>query len=403
MRTPTLWLITLCALLLSGESGFSQGKKQAPKAAAAETMRYFELSDLFPDGVGGTFLKEVRQGGKVVSAVLDACHSFSPGSPRTERFVVELKPDGTKLVGAGETSEDKVPVNVDLVRKATGKTVTFEGIVTHGTKVTKVSSAENTDMSESEFRENRPAFGEIVGQPSNFTDVSPSSVMIKVKRDALLKVINGLRVEKLKVDAETLKPSCEELRSGEQIVQLEIDAERAAAFVVRVRAVPGVLAAGWTSGNYLIEHAVRFAATAWRNSDGPLNREKLASALSAALAKGLSAVPDRSAWDEASGELTLTFKRRNQAVRGLDLTEKVEVTAIVGPEKLSANDRLVVRIRPPVTETVDEGSAPRLLFSANRPSGDHDDGGSDDMDALLAAIASDLKGQRWDGEKASWN
>ena len=76
------------AVLALACSGFS---------ASAQTVRYFNgVYGLMGDIETDAFLKETRQGSKVVSAELDVCHAPSPGSPLRDRFVVTLKPQGNR-------------------------------------------------------------------------------------------------------------------------------------------------------------------------------------------------------------------------------------------------------------------------------------------------------------------
>ena len=51
---------------------------------------------------------------------------------------------------------------------------------------------------------------------------------------------------------------------------------------------PGVVAAGWTSGTYDMERAIRFAAGDWSQA-GKLNRDKFTSTLTAIAAKVMGA------------------------------------------------------------------------------------------------------------------
>jgi len=121
MRTLNLLAAGLLAFLLESSQPRPKPKRPLPhpprRHATSSSRRLF--GDLATDG----FLKEVRQGAKVVSALLDVCHSVSQTSSRKDRFVVPLKLEGTKLTGTGQSQEAKLPITVSLVRKQTGKTV----------------------------------------------------------------------------------------------------------------------------------------------------------------------------------------------------------------------------------------------------------------------------------------
>ena len=110
--------------------------------------------------------------------------------------------------------------------------------------------------------------------------------------------------------------------------------------------MPGVTLAGWTGGVVEMDRAIRFAAADWRDGD-KINSDKLAAAISGVLSKTLAAKPAASAWSANTGKLKLTFKRPSQLYPALGLTETVEVTALVSPDKPGASDRLMLWVGEP--------------------------------------------------------
>src|SRR5215475_10551225 len=279
------------------------------KPAPGETVRYFNsLTDLLGDLPVDAFLKETRQGGKVTSATLDVCYSVAVTSERKDRFVIDLKIDGQKLTGNGQTLERKVPVKVDLVRKPSGKTVSFEGKITLDGAASDVASSDNTDVSETEFQESAVVDDDLEATPEDFTLVSPGSIAFKVKREAALDFVKSLRGESAKVAYYSLVQDCAVLRGGHQVVKLDVDVERAPALIAKLKSAPGVVAAGYTSGAYTMDRATRFPAAAWREG-GKLARDKLQAMISDVIGKTLSAKLASATRDEATGEWTLTFKR----------------------------------------------------------------------------------------------
>jgi hypothetical protein len=96
----------------------------------------------------------------------------------------------------------------------------------------------------------------------------------------------------------------------------------------------------------------------------------------------------------------LTFKRPSQLVPALELTDTIEVIGLVAPDTPGGSDRLMLWIGSPVTATSDETSGAKLLLS-DEPSGDEEVEQRDDGGAL-AALAKELKGQRWDADKSAW-
>jgi len=148
-----------------------------------------------------------------------------------------------------------------------------------------------------------------------------------------------------------------------------------------------------------MERTIRFSAADWRDGDR-LSREKLSAAISSVLATTLSAKSSAAAWSTSTGKLTLTFKRPSQLYPALDLTETIEVTALVAPEKPGSSDRLLLWISSPVISTADEGAGPKLNV-ANDSSGD-EEGDQKDDNGSVDALAKQFKGQRWDADKSAW-
>jgi hypothetical protein len=382
--------VAVLALLCSGLS-----------AAAQTSVRYFNgVYGLLGDIETDAFLKETRQGNKVVSAELDVCHAPSPGSPLRDRFVVALKPQGNRLVGTGQDQESKLPVTVDLARSATGNSYAFEGTVKLGDRIFKASSDDLADMSAKEFQEQTAVEETIVEGPADFREVTPSTLAARVARTALVDFLKALRTENVKVQSYSIAPSCEALRRGTVDVQIDVDPERGAELVAKTKGMPGVTRAGWTSGGVDLSRAVRIPAGAFRDSGGKLEREKLGNAIAAVAAKVFSAQPGAVEWDEVTGELAVTVKRPDITVPGLGLTEVIGIPFVISGEKPGAKDTLVIRIGQSESEIQDDGPAPRLSIASNQ-SGDEtqEPAGSEN---LQAALAKELKGQTWDSDKETW-
>ena len=92
--------------------------------------------------------------------------------------------------------------------------------------------------------------------------------------------------------------------------------------------------------------------------------------------------------------------RPSQLAPALNLTETLEMTALIGPEKPGASDRLVAWIGVPSSKTTDDTSGPHLQFAEN--TGGEDESTFNDDDGVIKALAAELKGLRWDTDKAAW-
>ena len=397
MRALLLCLVGL--VTASPDLASAQMKLSTKAAPGANEVRYFTAIDGLMDGNADVVLKETRQGKNVTSAVLDVCYPADKGSDRKDRFVANLAVNGQTLTGTTQSLGDKLPVTVKLVRKPTGDTFEFRGQISVGQTVTEVTSADNSDLSEKEFQENQTADDGITASPKDFTEVSPESVGVRVKLDAALDFLKGLKGQDLEVSLSSLSVSCDALRAGEQTININIDPERAAALIAKSKSSPGVVAAGWASGVVEMDRTIRFAAADWRDGD-KLNRDKLATAISGVLANTLAAKASAAAWDSNTGKLKLTLKRPSQIFPALGLTETVEVTALVAPDKPGTSDRLILWISSPAISTADETTGPKLNL-ADESSLD-EEGEQKDDNGSVGALAREFKGQRWDADKSTW-
>jgi hypothetical protein len=393
-------LLCLFGLIAASPDFALADMKLSPKAApSANEVRYFTAIDGLMGGSADVILKETRQGKAVTSAVLDVCYPAEKGSDRKDRFVANLAVNGQTLTGATQSFGSKLPVTVKLVRRPTGDTFEFKGQISIGQAVTEVASSDNSDLSEMEFRDNQSSDDGLTAAPKDFTEVSPEAIGVRVKLEAAADFLKGLKGQDLEVALSSLAVSCDALRAGEQTITISVDPDRAAALVEKSKASPGVVAAGWTSGVVDMERALRFAAADWRDGDR-INKDKLATAIAGVLTKTLGAKSASSAWNANTGKLKLTFKRPSQLYPALDLTETIEVSALVAADKPGGSDRLMLWIGNPIISTADEATGPKLNL-AQEASGD-EEGDQQDDNGSVDALAKEFKGQRWDADKLAW-
>lgn len=401
MRALRLCLLGLTATASVATINLAAAQMKAmpkPQVTGPET-RYFTSIDGLMDGNADVILRETRQGKTVTAATLDVCYPADKISDRKDRFVATLTVNGNMLTGATQSQVDKAPVSIKLTRRPTGDTFEFKGQIAVGQATTSVTSSENSDVSEKEFQDNQSSDDNIAPAPKDFTEVSPESVAVKIKLEAALDFVRTLRGQSVEVALNSLAVSCDALRSGEQVISLAIDPERAADFIAKTRTYPGVVAAGWSSGAIDMDRTVRFPAADWKTGD-KLNRDKLATTLGNVLAKTMSAKVAAATWDEETGKLKLTFKRPSQILPALDLTETAEVTALISADKPGATDKLILWVSAPTVTTSDESNGAKLALS-DLPTADEESDPRDDNGAL-AAVAAEFKAQRWDADNTTW-
>jgi hypothetical protein len=148
-----------------------------------------------------------------------------------------------------------------------------------------------------------------------------------------------------------------------------------------------------------MERSIRFAAAEWRDGDR-INKDKLAAAIANVLTKTLGAKSSAAAWNANTGKLKLTLKRPSQLFAALELTETIEVSALVAADKPGGSDRLMLWIGNPIISTADETTGPKLNL-AEEASGD-EEGDQQDDNGSVDALAKELHGQRWDADKSTW-
>jgi hypothetical protein len=374
--------------------------KSSPKAATGGSeVRYFTSIDGLMDGNADVVLRETRQGKAVTGAVLDVCYSADKTSDRKDRVVVNLTANGQNLSGTAQSLVDKQQVAVKLTQKATGDSFDFRGQITVGQNVTEVASSDNSDMSEKEFQDSQTVDDGISAAPKTFSDVSPEAVGVRLKLEVAVDFLKSLKGQEVEIALSSLAVTCDAMRAGEQTINLTVDPDRAGALIAKAKAMPGVVNAGWIAGAVEMDRAIRFPAAEWRDGD-KVNRDKLATTISTVLAKTLAAKPAAASWSPVTGKLKLTFKRPSQLYPALELTDIIEVTGLVSADKPGASDQLMLWIGSPVTTTMDESAGAKFNLSdessADEEAEQRDDTGS------IAALAKELKGQRWDADNSVW-
>jgi hypothetical protein len=397
MRALLFCLAGLLAAL--PEFAFAQAKPQSKAAGSGSEIRYFTAIDGLMDGNADVILKETRQGKTVTAAVLDVCYPADKISDRKDRFVVNLAASGQSLSGTTQSMVDKQPVTVKLAQKAAGDGFDFRGQILIGQTVTEVASSDNSDMSEKEFQDNQVVDDGISAAPTQFSDVSPEAVGVRIKLDAVADFLKSLKGQDVEVALASLAVGCDAMRAGEQTINLTVDPDRASALIAKAKTTPGVVNAGWIAGLVDMDRAIRFAAAGWRDGD-KVNRDRLATTISGVLAGTLAAKSAGASWSPVTGKLQLTFKRPSQLYPALELTETIEVTGLLAPDKPGGSDQLMLWISTPVTTTTDESAGPKLRLS-DESSADEEVEQRDDTGSI-EALTKELKGQRWDADKSAW-
>ncbi|MGO3928652.1 hypothetical protein [Rhodopseudomonas pseudopalustris] len=391
-------LFSLLMLLPATDLASAQGKAVPKGTTPVNETRYFTAVDGFMDSAD-VILKEARQGKTVTSAVLDVCYSPVKGADRKDRFVANLQVNGQSLTGTTQTTVDKAPVTVKLTRKPNGETYDFKGQISIGTTAYEIASNDNSDLSEKEYLENQTTDDSIAASPKDFTEVSPEAVGVRVGLEAAADFLKTLKGQNLQVSLSSLSVGCDALRAGTLTITLATDPARAASVIAKAKTFPGVVSAGWTNGIIEMDRTILFPAAGWRDGD-KLSRDKIATTIAGVLSQTLGATLATSAWNDDTGKLKLTFKRPSHLVPALQLTDTIEIEAMVSADKPGSSDKLMLWLGNPSESTADEGAGAKLNVNDDATGDEevepHSDGGA------VAALAKELKGQRWDSESSTW-
>ena len=133
-----------------------------------------------------------------------------------------------------------------------------------------------------------------------------------------------------------------------------------------------------------MERTIRFPAADWRDGD-KLNKDRLAAAIAKVLTKTLSAKSSSSAWSSQHRQAEIDVQApERRSIPALDLTDTIEVTALVAADRPGASDRLMLWISNPVIIDGGRDRRPELNLT-DESTGDEETDPSDDngsVDAL---------------------
>ena len=380
----------------------SEQKAQAKKSAGPQ-VRYFNLSsDMFADLGVEAYLKETRQGGKLVAAELDVCHPLAQGSNRRDRFVVPLKVEGSRLTGNGQTQEGKHAVSVDLTRRGSATSPDYEGSVSSGDLKSEVQSLENTAITPEDYADMTSDDDNIEIAPAQFIGMSPQILKARVTREGMAGLLNALRNQNVRIAYLSLEESCRVLRSGQHILRFTVDPDRAAAVLAAIKSAPGVAETGYSSSGHRMDRAVRFPSVGWRNTNGNLERIKFTDVVSRSMAKALGATADKSSWDDRTGELSVMLKRPHDVAGGLKLQQAMTVSVLVAPEAPGNREHSLLWIETVTWQAIEERFGARLEFQLPGEAPEGESADPDGVEGLAKALAAELKGQVWNTDSDSW-
>jgi hypothetical protein len=389
-------LVTVSAPALAQQKKGAE-RKDAAAAPATPVVRYFPSLNNISDAV----LKETRSGNTVTSATLDLCFPAVVASPIKDRVVVDLGVAGQALTGSGETTERKMPVTVKLTRSVADGKFKFEGEIKIGSNDAEaIVSEDNEDVSEADYKKSiEEDASRLQPSPTAFTEVSPDTLRIKAKVQSAADVLKAARAENVAIWVTALLTECGELREGETTIDLTIDPARAVAVLAKLREIPGVVKAGFTSSIFTMDRAVHFAAADWL-SDGKIDRSKLGQSISTGLEKSLSAKVASAVWSDTTGHLSVDLKRPSVLHPELALTETLSYEILVAFDAPTSTTDLVLWLSYPEGKTTDDAAGGKITI--NNPAGGEEGGISVNEGEVMKDVQSAFQALRWDEEASKW-
>jgi hypothetical protein len=106
--------------------------------------------------------------------------------------------------------------------------------------------------------------------------------------------------------------------------------------------------------------------------------------------------------EPTTGEYTMVLKRPSALLPGAGLSEEIELTLQIVPEKPDAKDKIIVFVGTPAITLKDERDAPRLSFGKDGVTSGTDPRLGAWTEAIVAGLARKLGGEVWDTETARW-
>jgi hypothetical protein len=333
-------------------------------ALAQQTQVYSPLLQLDDRMNGDLRLIEQAEGTKISSATADLCFAFGVDNTTGvhtlrdfDRVVIPLKIEGNRFSGNATSTEGKRPVAVNFERRAgEGGRLTLSGSVSVDGQVYPISK----DPAFGKDPEEESAPFLVVAKPQVFDETAaPNTVAIKYRRQSLPDLLEMLRSANARIElTSSALDKCGILRSGFDYLRVTTPPDEAQALVSKLRKLPYVIDAGWTSP-FSASPAVRIGDSRWVTK-GVLDRGKAAGELSQAIAKHIGATVAGSEWDAQTGELKVRLKRPSRLFPGLGLTETFQAVALIAPGRFGETGRAMIW-GPLITgDIVDDRPAPRL-------------------------------------------
>ena len=291
-------------------------------------------------------ISETWSGSQLTAATADLCIGtdvdFSNGVVAVgdyDRALLQLKIDGAAATGTAVSDIAKRQATVQFARRPQldGKVI-FEGSITFNGKTYTIRREPRESMSlRIDAHYTKPN-----NKPIVFDDVvTPNAISVTLKYGTLGELVEAVRGVKARLDLSSSESDkCTNLRLGTQQIRMLTPPTESQALVARLRQLSFVVDAGWTS-YYGAMLSAGVSGNGWV-VNGVLNREKVSSEFSAAVAKHIDARLVSAGWDEKSGELKMKFERPSKLFPKSGLIESYEMVTLIAPDRFGPTDRALI-------------------------------------------------------------
>ena len=393
MRFSTSLLAMAAVLAAASQSGAQTGAKAPTKRFLSIIDAKIGETDVPLDAV----IREERVGSKTVSAELDACVPAAVNSRKLDHFLANLTSKGDALAADGATS-DKVATSITLRRSGKGDAIEVTGKIRRGSLVIDISSqglSYSPDDPRLSAAGDQAAVDEAV--------ISPNALSVEVDPAHVADVLRALRTQSVRIDGETLYPTCDNIREKKQTLTLTVDPKRASAIGDLLKTLPGVASVRPGLGNLTRSNAVRFKPPAEAGKPAGLDEDALVARLADVVGTSLQSAKVSATRDGYTGEYVLVFKKPFEL--GDDPNESQTTEARILLDRADKTGGSMIVYVGALKITIGQAGDDTRAQVSDIAAGQEEEGGAQlpSSGPIVEALARALQGEKWDNDHDKWS
>ena len=388
-------------IVLAGAAVLGAAQSGAQTGAKAPTKRFLSIIDA---KIGETdvpldaVIREERVGNKTISAELDACVPAAVNSRKLDHFLASLTSKGDALAADGATS-DKVATSISMRRSGKGDAIEVTGKIRRGNLVIDISSQ---GLSYSPDDPRLSATGDQAAVDEAVT--SPNALSVEVDPAQAADVLRALRTQYVRIDGETLYPTCDNIRAKKQTITLTVDPKRAGALGDLLKGLPGVASVRPGFGNLTRSNAVRFKTPIDAGKATSLDEDALVARLAEVIGTSLQSTKVSTTKDEYTGEYVLVFKKPFELADDPNESQTTEARILLDHADKTGGSMIVYVGALKIT-IVQGGDDTHAQVSDIAAGPQEEEGGAQlpSSGPIVEALARALQGEKWDNDHDKWS